>query len=124
MVLCHIVLQMLTHCLAVMHAADTWLIPASQMMNDAVRSQLLLLLMACAPSRHRVRLASATDLPGKVESVDSALVILVPEISNRACRVPGQSSRCSSICGAWPHLGQLGSAVLSSKRLLLLLLLL
>jgi len=115
---------MLTHCLAVMHAADTWLIPASQMMNDAVRSQLLLLLMACAPSRHRVRLASATDLPGKVESVDSALVILVPEISNRACRVPGQSSRCSSVCGAWPHLGQLGSAVLSSKRLLLLLLLL
>jgi len=112
-----------------MHAADTWLIPASQMMNDAVRSQLqllllLLLLMACTPSRHRVRLASATDLPRKVESVDSALVVLVPEISNRACRVPGQSSRCSSVCGAWPHLGQLGSAVLSSKRLLLLLLLL
>ena len=27
-------------------------------------------LMAYAPSRHRVRLASATDLPGTVESVD------------------------------------------------------
>jgi len=91
MVLCHVVLQMLTHCLAVMHAADSWLIPASQLMNDAVRSQLLLLLlMACAPSRHRVRLASATDLPGKVENVDSALVVLVPEISNRACRVSSE----------------------------------
>ena len=31
---------------------------------------LLLMMMACAPSHHRVRLLSATDLPGKVESVD------------------------------------------------------
>jgi len=31
---------------------------------------LLLLLMACAPSRHRVRLAGATDLPGTVERAE------------------------------------------------------
>jgi len=30
----------------------------------------LLLLMAFAPSRHRVRLASAANLPGTVESVE------------------------------------------------------
>jgi len=42
------------------------------------------------------------------------------KISSRAWRVPaGQSSQCSSVCGAWPHLWQLGSTV----PLLLLLLL-
>jgi len=30
---------------------------------------LMLMMMACAPSRHRLRLASATDLSGTVESV-------------------------------------------------------
>ena len=78
---------------------------------------LLLLLMACVPSRHRVRLASATDLPGTVDSVDRGSVSVVPKISSRACRVPGQSSQCFSVYGAWLHLGQLGSTVLSIKCL-------
>ena len=73
--------------------------------------------MACAPSRHRLRLASATDLPGTVESVDRGSASVVVKISNRACRVPGQSSQCCSVCGAWPHLGQLWSTVLSIKCL-------
>jgi len=64
---------------------------------------LLLLLMACAPSRHRLRHASATDLPGTFESVDfteEALqlyrkfpVVLV-ECS------PGRSSQCSAAAAA------------------------
>ena len=41
---------------------------------------MLLLLMACAPSRHRLRLAGATDLPGTVESVDRGSVSVVPKI--------------------------------------------
>jgi len=57
---------------------------------------LLLLMMACAPSRHRVRPASATDLPATVDSVDRVSASLVPEIPSRACRVPGQSSQCST----------------------------
>ena len=36
---------------------------------------------------------------------------------SRVCRVSGQSSQCSSVCGALPHLGQLGSTVLSVKCL-------
>ena len=40
---------------------------------------------------------------------------MVPKISSRACTVPRQSSQCSSVCGAWPHLGQLGSTVSSTK---------
>ena len=80
---------------------------------------LLLLLMACVPSHHRVglRLASATDLPGTVDSVDRGSVSVVPKISSRACRVPGQSSQCFSVYGAWLHLGQLWSTVLSIKCL-------
>jgi len=74
---------------------------------------LLVLMVACAPSRHRVRLASATDLPGKLESLDRGGASVVPKISSRASRVPGQSSQCSSVCGGWPHLGQLRSTVLS-----------
>jgi len=31
---------------------------------------LSLLLMACAPSRHRVRLAGVTELPGTADSVE------------------------------------------------------
>ena len=46
---------------------------------------LLVLLMACAPSRHRVRLASATDWPAEQLSVWTVVV----KISSRACRVPG-----------------------------------
>jgi len=41
---------------------------------------VMLLLMACAPSRHRLRLAGATDLPGTVESVDRGSVSVVPKI--------------------------------------------
>jgi len=78
-----------------------------------LRLLLLLLLMACAPSRHRVHLATVIDLPGKVESVDRGSASVVPKISSCACRMPGQSSQYSSICGAWLHLGQLGSTVLS-----------
>jgi len=65
---------------------------------------LLLLLMLCAPSLHRVRLASETDLPGTVESVDRGSASVVVKISSRACSVPGQSSQCFSVCAAWPHL--------------------
>jgi len=55
-----------------------------------VAAVLLLMLMACAPSRHRVRLASASsDLPGTVESVDSGSASVVQKISSRARRVPG-----------------------------------
>jgi len=78
---------------------------------------MVVMLMACAPSRHRLRLASATDLPGTVESVDRGSASVVVKISSRACRVPGQSSQCSSVRGAWPHLGQLWSTVLSIKCL-------
>jgi len=79
---------------------------------------LLLLLMACAPSRHRERPASATELSGTVESVDRGSASVVPKISSRSSGVPGQSSQCSSVCGAWPHLGQSGS----TGQLLVLLL--
>jgi len=41
---------------------------------------LSLLLMACAPSRHRLRLVSATDLPGTAESVDRGSASVVPKI--------------------------------------------
>ena len=68
---------------------------------------LLLLLMLCAPSRHRVRLASETDLPGTVDIVDyTGSASVVVKISNHACSVPEQSSECSSFCGAWLHSGQ------------------
>ena len=50
--------------------------------------RLLLLLMACAPSRHRVHLATVIDLPGKVESVDRGSASVVPKISSCACRMP------------------------------------
>jgi len=76
---------------------------------------LLMLLLACAPSRHRVCLASVTNLPGKVEGVDRKSASVIVKISIRACRVPGQSSKCFSVCGAWPDLGQLGSTVLPIK---------
>jgi len=64
---------------------------------------LLLLLTAHAPRCHRLDLASASemDLPGNVESVDGGSASAVPKISSRACRVPGQSSQCSSVSGAW-----------------------
>jgi len=65
---------------------------------------LLLLLMLCAPSLHRVRLASETNLPGTAESVDRGSASVVVKISSRACSVPGQSSQCSSVCAAWRHL--------------------
>jgi len=54
---------------------------------------------------------------GTVQSVDRGSASVVPKIPSRACRVPGQSSQCSSVRGAWPHLGQLGSTVLSIKCL-------
>ena len=82
-----------------------------QAMNNPLRRRPLLLLlplMACAPSHHRVRLASATDLPGTADSVDRGSASVVVKVCSRACRVPGQSSQCSSVCGVWPHLGQLG----------------
>ena len=67
---------------------------------------LLLMLMLCAPSRHRVHLASEIDMPGTVDSVDyTGSASVVVKISNHACRVPVQSSECSSFCGAWPHPG-------------------
>jgi len=77
---------------------------------------LSLLLMACAPSRHRVRLAGVTDLPAEQLTVwNRGSASVVVKIASRACRVPGQSSQCSSVCAVWPHLGQLGSTVLSIK---------
>ena len=85
-----------------------------QAMNNPLRRRpllLLLLLMACAPSHHRVRLASATDLSGTADSVDRESASVVVKVRSRACRVPGQSSQCSSVCGVWPHLGQLGRGV-------------
>ena len=48
---------------------------------------------------------------------------MVLKISSRACRVPGQPSQCSSVRGAWPHLGQLGRQLCCPLLLLLLLLL-
>ena len=82
-----------------------------------IHTPLLLLMMAWAPSRHRLRLASATELPGTVDSVDRVSASVVVKISSRVCRVPGQWSQCSSVCDAWPHLGQSGSTVLSIKCL-------
>jgi len=67
---------------------------------------LLLLLMGCAPRRHNVRLARATDLSGNVDNVDRGGHSVVPKISNWACRVPGQSSQCSTVFGASLHFGQ------------------
>ena len=46
---------------------------------------------------------------------------MVLKISSRACRVPGQPSQCSSVRGAWPHLGQLGRQLCCPLLLLLLL---
>jgi len=67
--------------------------------------------------------ASATDLPGTADSVDrGSASVVVPNISSRACRVSRESSQCSSVRGAWPHLGQLGSTVWLLLLLLLLLL--
>lgn len=60
---------------------------------------------------------SPTDLPGNGESADRRSASTVAKISSRANRVPGQSRQCSSVCGAWPHLGQFGSTELSIKRL-------
>ena len=57
-------------------------------------------------AQSRLRLASATDLPATVESVDMQRKCFSASehISSRACRVPaGQSSQCSSVCGAWTH---------------------
>ena len=55
--------------------------------------------MACAPSRHRLRHASATDLPGTFESVDFTEEVLqlyrkFPVVLVE-CR-PGRSSQCSA----------------------------
>jgi len=80
---------------------------------------LLLLMMTYSSSRYRVRLASLTSLPGNIENVDRGSASVVLKIASCACRVPGQSSQCSRICGAWLHLGQL----VSTELLLLLLLL-
>ena len=46
-----------------------------------------------AARHHNVRLASATDLPGRV---DRGSCSVAPKTSKRACRVPGQSRRCST----------------------------
>ena len=57
-----------------------------------------------------------TNLAGNAEGVDKASGLVLPTISNHACRVPGQPSQCSRLCGALPHSGQLGSIALSIKR--------
>ena len=69
----------------------------------------LLLLMACAPSRHRVRLVSATDLSGTVERVDRGSASAVPRISDRACIECGRAGVPASvvpgqISGRWGQL--------------------
>jgi len=43
--------------------------------------------MACAPSRHKARLTSATDLPEHVETVDRRSASVAVKISSHACRV-------------------------------------
>ena len=77
---------------------------------------LLLLLMAFVPSCHRVRLARATDFLGCVERVDRGSGSVAPNISIRACRIPGQSSQCL-FYSASPHIGHLGSTEASSRCL-------
>jgi len=44
-------------------------------------------------SESSLRLANATDLPGKVEIAGRGSASVVPKISSRARRVPGQSSQ-------------------------------
>jgi len=53
---------------------------------------LLLLLMVCAPSRHRLRLASATDLPGTADSVDNTDKVLRWYSAWKEASVPKTSS--------------------------------
>jgi len=43
--------------------------------------------MACTPSRHRARLASTTDLPEHVETVDRGSALVAVKISSHTCRV-------------------------------------
>jgi len=76
-----------SHCNApIDRARQNWTVDS--LTADCRLLLLLLLVMACAPWHHNVRLASATDLPRNVERVDRHCSV-VPKISKRACRVPG-----------------------------------
>ena len=75
---------------------------------------LLLLMMVFTPSRHWVHLPVWLFL-GCVKRVDRGSGSVVPNISIRACSVPGQSRQCSIVCGTSPHLGQLQLTEASSR---------
>jgi len=62
---------------------------------------LLVLMMACAPSRHGVRLASATDLPGKLESMDRGGASVVAYRKCPIVLVECQGSPASVPASSW-----------------------
>ena len=45
-----------------------------------------------------IQLASATDLSGNAETVDRGSGLVIPKISNRTCRVPGQLRSVGPFC--------------------------